>query len=62
MEVTLGLMAAGPWIYSLKQESLEDRSRGCFFVHPEEEEPERILKLEGLRVTWWVGYPEISTE
>lgn len=47
---------------SLRQESLEDRSRGRFLGHPEEEESERILKQEGLRVTWWVGYPEIGAE
>lgn len=39
---------AGQWICSLRQESSKGRSTGCFIGHPEEEEPERVLKQEGL--------------
>lgn len=42
------MVVSGQWICSLRQESSEDRRRGCFVGHLEEEEPERVPKQEGL--------------
>lgn len=45
------MVAPQQWVHSLRQEYFEDRHGACFTEHPEEEEPERILKQEVLGAT-----------